>query len=185
MSSRSLPVLLVAIALALVALAAPTSALAAPAACSNANTLPGAGSEAQLAKAAVCLVNRERTRRGMRELRTNSRLSRAAASHTRDMIEQHYFEHVSQTGQNVVDRLLSTGYLGKVTNWLVGENLAWGIGSLSTPREIVISWMNSPGHRRNILKRRFREIGVGVVFNAPTSNAPVAATYTNTFGYRN
>jgi uncharacterized protein YkwD len=48
----------------------------------------------------------------------------------------------------------------------------------------VIAWMNSPGHRRNILNRRFREIGIGVVFHAPTMNAPVAATYTTEFGYR-
>jgi len=137
-----------------------------------------------LSKATVCLLNRERTRHDMRALRVNRRLSRGALSHTLDMVNQRYFEHVSQSGQNVVDRLLSAGYLGGVRSWLVGENLAWGTGARSTPRETVTGWMDSPSHRRNILNRRFREIGIGVVFHAPNSNAPVAATYTTTFGYR-
>lgn len=166
------------------ALAAPASAPAAPASCPNAEARPGDASESTLSKATVCLVNRERTGRRMRALRVNRRLSRAAVSHTRDMISRSYFEHVSAAGKNVVDRLLSTGYLGQVKSWLVGENLAWGAGSRSSPREIVISWMNSPGHRRNILNRRFREIGIGVVFGAPGRNSEVAATYTTTFGCR-
>ncbi len=174
---------LAAVALALLALAGPASA--APAPCANATTLPGQASEQVLANATVCLVNRERTRRGMRSLRVNRRLSQAALSHTRDMIEKRYFEHESKSGGNVVDRLLSTGYLGRVRSWLVGENLAWGTETLSTPRQTVVNWMNSPGHRANILKRRFREIGIGVVFHTPSgSRNPVAATYTTTFGYR-
>lgn len=184
MRSRSVPALAVACTLALLALVAPASAAAAPAACPNAGALPGGVSEAVLSKATVCLVNRERTRRGMRALRVNRRLSRAAVAHTRDMISKRYFEHVSATGKDVVDRLLSTGYLGRVRNWLVGENLAWGIGTRSTPEQIVVSWVNSPGHRRNMLNRRFREIGIGVVFSAPGRDASVAATYTTTFGYR-
>jgi uncharacterized protein YkwD len=186
MNPRSLSPLVAALTLALVALAGPASALGAPAGCADADTLPGpAASEASLSSATVCLINRERTSRGLRELRTNRRLSRAAVAHNEDMIKQGYFEHVSPTGKDVVDRLRSTGYLlGRVKTWLVGENLAWGIGTLSTPREIVTSWMNSPGHRRNMLNRRFREIGIGVVFSVPNDHATFAATYTTTFGYK-
>lgn len=174
---------LAASALAALALAGPASAASFP--CANATTKPGQASERVLAKATVCLVNRERTRRGMRALRENRRLSRAALAHTEDMVEKRYFQHVSKSGTDVVDRLLSTGYLGGVRSWLVGENLAWGTNSLSTPRQTVTNWMNSPGHRANILKRRFREIGIGVVFHAPSgTREPVAATYTTTFGYR-
>jgi len=180
---RFRPLTALTLALVLTVAAAPNSSSAAEP-CPYANALPGAASEAALAKGTVCLVNRERTRRGMRALRVNRRLSRAAVAHTRDMISRHYFEHVSLSGQNVVDRLLSSGYLGKVRNWLVGENLAWGTGSRSTPRQVVVSWMNSPGHRRNMLNRRFREIGIGVVFSTPVKNAPASATYTTTFGYR-
>jgi uncharacterized protein YkwD len=170
-------------ALALLAFGGPASVAAAP--CANATTKPGEASERVLAKATVCLVNRERSRRGMRALRVNRRLSQAALAHTRDMVEQRYFQHVSKSGTDVVDRLLSTGYLGGVRSWVVGENLAWGTDRLSTPRQTVAAWMNSPGHRANILKRRFREIGIGVVFHAPSGTRnPVAATYTTTFGYR-
>ena len=175
------PLILIALtALAALALASPASA----APCANATTLPGQASERVLGKATVCLVNRERARRGLRALRTNRRLSKAALAHTVDMVEERYFAHVSESGANVVDRLLGTGYLGRVRSWLVGENLAWGTDTLSTPRQTVVNWMNSPGHRANILKRRFREIGIGVVFSAPNSNSPVAATYTTTFGTR-
>lgn len=171
------------LALTALALAAPASA--APAPCANATALPGQVSEKVISKATVCLVNRERTRRGMRSLRVNRRLSAAALSHSRDMVRKRYFEHVSLSGTDVVDRLLSTGYLGKVRSWLVGENLAWGTDRLSTPQQTVTNWMNSPGHRANILKRRYREIGIGVVFHTPTgSRNPAAATYTTTFGYR-
>ena len=175
---------LTATALAALALAGPASA--APAApCANATTMPGQASEHVLARATVCLLNRQRTKRGMRALRTNPRLSEAARSHTRDMVQKRYFEHTSTSGADVVDRLLSTGYLGRVRSWLVGENLAWGTDTLSTPRQTVVKWMRSPGHRANILKRRFREIGIGVVFHAPRGTRnPVAATYTTTFGYR-
>lgn len=169
--------------LMLVVAAAPSTASAASP-CAKAHALPGKVSEGVLAKATVCLVNRERTRRKMRALRTNKRLSRAAVAHTRDMIDRHYFEHVAPSGQNVVDRLLSSGYLGNVSRWLVGENLAWGVGSHSSPQQIVVSWMKSPGHRRNMLNRRFREIGIGVVFSTPVRNAPTSATYTTTFGSR-
>lgn len=184
MSSRYVPLLAAAATLALVALAVPTSALGAPTGCPDAGTVPGGASEGALSNATVCLINGERTSRGMRALRTNRRLSQAALFHTRDMIKQQYFEHVSPAGKDVVDRLLSAGYLGRVRNWLVGENLAWGIGKMSTPREIVTSWMNSPGHRRNMLNRRFREIGIGLLFGVPTDSASDAATYTTTFGYR-
>ncbi len=100
------------------------------------------------------------------------------------MINQRYFEHVSKSGLDVVDRLTSNGYLGRVKTWLVGENLAWGTGSRSTPREAMVGWMNSPGHARNLLNTRFREVGIGVVFRSPNHSSPVAATYTTTFGTR-
>lgn len=182
---RSLRATLLAVLLALTALALVGPASASAASCSNADTKPRAGTERALGKAAVCLINRERKRRGLRALRINRRLSRGALAHSLDMVQERYFEHVSQTGENVVDRLLSSGYLGRVRSWLVGENLAWGTDNLSTPRQTVAAWMNSPPHRKNILNRRFREIGIGVVFHAPNaSRSPVAATYTTTFGYR-
>lgn len=136
-----------------------------------------------MAKSTVCLLNNQRRRRGMRPLRRNRRLSSAARRHSHDMVSRHYFSHVSQAGRDVVDRLTNTGYLGGGGSWTVGENLAWGAGSRSTPREIVQAWMHSPGHRANILNRSFREIGIGVAFDTP-EHGLTGATYTTTFGRR-
>ena len=156
----------------------------ASAACDNTDARAGEASEAALAKSAVCLINKERARRGLRKLRLNSSLSAAARRHTLDMVSRNYFAHVSKSGTDVVDRLTQTGYIGGARSWTVGENLAWGTGKRTTPREIVSAWMASPGHRANILQRRFREIGIGVAFEAPNRTSPTAATYTTTFGAR-
>lgn len=155
------------------------------AACEHADTRPGDASENALAKSTVCLLNTQRTRRGLRKLRLNARLSKAAQQHTVDMVKRNYFSHVSKSGANIVDRLTRTGYMRGARSWTVGENLAWGSGNRSPPREIIAAWMNSPGHRANILERHFREIGIGVVFEAPRSvRGSAAATYTTTFGAR-
>ena len=153
-------------------------------ACADTDARPGDASETALARSAVCLLNKQRARRGLRKLRLNGRLSEAARRHTVDMVRRNYFGHVSRSGSDVVDRLSILGYMRGARSWTVGENLAWGSGTRSTPREIVASWMNSAGHRANILQRRFREIGIGVVFEAPRSTRGVAATYTTTFGAR-
>lgn len=189
--SVPLPALACALAFAAPATAATSSswepvrvAHAASASCENTNARPGEASEAALAKSAVCLLNKQRTRRGLRKLRLNSDLSQAARRHTIDMVTRNYFSHTSRSGSDIVDRLTQTGYIGGARSWTVGENLAWGSGTRSTPREIVSSWMASPGHRANILQRRFREIGIGVVFQAPNGESSTAATYTTTFGAR-
>jgi uncharacterized protein YkwD len=138
----------------------------------------------RLARAAVCLINSRRVARGVPRLRINHRLSRAAKWHTHDMVRRSYFGHVSRRGRDVVDRLYGAHYLGGRFSWAVGENLAWGSGSLGTPRKIVQAWMKSPGHRRNMLDRRFREIGIGVIASGPVRTGLPAATYTTTFGVR-
>src|SRR5687767_14393932 len=103
------------------------------------NSRPGASTVADLERAEVCLINNERAKHGMRRLRRNARLSRAARAHTQDMIARRYFDHTSPQGRDVVDRLLNTGYLKQVVSWVVGENLAWGGQSRGTPREILIA----------------------------------------------
>jgi len=153
-------------------------------ACQNTDKRPGEVSEGALAKSVICVINKQRTRRGQRALRLNARLSEAARRHTVDMVKHSYFDHVSKSGADIVDRLTRTGYMRGARSWTVGENLAWGAGTRSTPAQIVNAWMNSPGHRANILQRRFREIGIGVAFGAPRSTGSAAATYTTTFGAR-
>lgn len=156
---------------------------AASAKCRGANLRPANSSERVMARATVCLLNKARTKRGLHRLRLNPRLSAAARNHSRDMVRKQYFDHVSRSGRDVVDRLTRTGYLGAAASWVVGENLAWGAGSRSTPREIMSAWMRSSGHRRNILTSRFREVGIGIIFDTPTRGL-TGATYTTTFGAR-
>ena len=188
-SAKLLPLLLVVLALA------PAGADAASARISGhlpncqiavaaASFAPRTAPTIRLARAAVCLINNRRVARGLPRLRINHRLSRAAKWHTHDMVRRSYFGHVSQRGRDVVDRLYGAHYLGGRFSWAVGENLAWGSGSLGTPRKIVQAWMKSAGHRRNMLDRRFREIGIGVIANGPVRTDLPAATYTTTFGVR-
>jgi len=83
----------------------------------------------------------------------------------------------------MVGRVSSAGY----NRWAsLCENIAWGTEHLATPKGIVRGWMNSPGHRANILRGTFREIGIGIVVGAPTRLGPGerGATYTTDFGVR-
>jgi uncharacterized protein YkwD len=153
--------------------------------CGDVNARAGQTSERALAASTVCLLNQERTSRGLRALRVNGKLSAAAQDHTDDMVRRHYFDHISKSGSQPSDRIRSKGYLSGARSWMVGENLAWGSGSLSSPAKIVDAWMHSPGHRANILTSRYREIGIGVDSGAPVRVSSPAATYTTTFGQRN
>jgi uncharacterized protein YkwD len=177
------------LALLLVACAlAPATAAAAPAAraCTAASATPAQADAGALVRSTLCLLNAERDRRGLRDLRLNDRLSVAAQAHAGDMQRHDYFSHESRDGSSFVDRIRRAGYLRRASSWFVGENLAWGAGRRrSTPRGIVDAWMDSPPHRANILNSRFREIGVGVAPGAPRRVFGLpAGTYATTFGAR-
>ncbi len=185
MSSRRLALKLTTLAVVgCSVLAGPAAGIASAATCAGSGADPLEASRDEIARSTVCLLNEERAERGLAKLQLNPRLSQAATAHSLDMVDNKYFEHVSKSGRDVVDRLNSTGYLGRARNWAVGENLAWGSGGRSIPRRIVNGWMGSPGHRHNILSARFREIGIGVALGTPANRAPKGATYTTTFGTR-
>ena len=70
-------------------------------------------------------------------------------------------------------------------SWLVGENLVWGTGRLSTPASMVAAWMDSPPHRANLLRSRFREIGLSGVLGTPNEAADGdGITVSSEFGTR-
>jgi uncharacterized protein YkwD len=163
---------------AVVAGAAPASAATV---CASADGPPAQASAVTLANAALCLVNQERTSRGLTPLKLNRRLTRAASGHARDMVARNYFSHDSLGGGDFVDRIRKTGYVTRRAFPSLGEDLAWGSGPLGTPRAIVQSWMESPGHRANILYRKFREAGIGVAFGDPGAGED-GATYALDFG---
>lgn len=135
--------------------------------------------------ATLCLVNRERAGRGEQPLRYNGRLEAAAQGHSESMAAGGYFDHVGPGGQTPLQRMRDTGYVySSNVGFYIGENIAWGTGSLSTPRSIVAGWMASSGHRANILDTHFRDGGIGVAARAPASVAHGAAggVYTQDFG---
>jgi uncharacterized protein YkwD len=153
-------------------------------ACQSASARIGEVSEAELGRATLCLLNQERSSRGLPRLRLNDRLSTAAERHSRDMVQRNYFSHDSLTGLSFVDRIDRSGYFRSARSWSAGENLAWGSGNRGTPEQILRAWMNSPGHRANILTRRFREVGIGVAAGAPVHVGGAAATYTTDFAVK-
>ena len=155
-------------------------------ACDNADLNPTPANLDQVGDATLCLLNAERTKRGLRSLKAERSLTSAASKYANQMVEQSFFDHVSPGGSTMVQRIKRTSYLKGATSWALGENLAWGTGSYATPQQTVKAWMNSAGHRRNILDRSFREIGIGVAHGAPVdvSGQSTAATYATEFGLR-
>jgi uncharacterized protein YkwD len=180
---RALSVLPLALAISLPAAVATPGAAAAPGACAAANASPENAGRAQLEHTVLCLVNRERTSRGLSRLRSNGKLERAARGHSRHMVDAKFFAHDSPSGASVLERVKRRGYRSS-GGMMVGENIAWGSGSYATPAEILNGWMNSPGHRANILNRRFREVGIGIALGAPEGSWDEAATYATEFGLR-
>jgi uncharacterized protein YkwD len=173
------------VAMLVLAPGASASPASAAKACAGAGAEPNQASHRTLVKATVCLLNKQRRSRGMKALKLSKRLGLAARRHSVDMSSKRYFSHNSRSGASFIDRIRRSGYLKSARSWLVGENIAWGTGNLATPRSIVRAWMNSPGHRANILNRRFRQIGIGISFSAPVPDAgDSAGTYTTDFGTR-
>jgi uncharacterized protein YkwD len=135
-----------------------------------------------LVRATLCVLNAERARHDLAPLKLNRRLSKAARRHSRAMARKHFFSHTSPSGATFVDRIRRAGYLAGASSWSIGENIAYGSGSQGAPRAIGTAWMNSPGHRANILSRSFRAIGIGIAAGTPFGGG--GATYTTDFGRR-
>jgi uncharacterized protein YkwD len=181
-----MPRLRIAIAAAGILAAAAVATPAHAADCANAGLMPTASNSAQIRQATLCLLNAERSAHGLRDLRANPRLRRAATSYAHQMASRDFFSHTSPSGSTPLSRITSTRYLSGARSWAIGENLAWGTGSYATPDGTVRAWMNSAGHRANILSPTFREIGIGVAHGAPVNVAAAAsgATYATDFGSR-
>jgi uncharacterized protein YkwD len=99
------------------------------------------------------------------------------------MVADGFFDHDTPGGGDMTARILDTGYANG-RGWSLGENIAYGTGELATAAEIHGAWMRSSGHRANILRRQFREIGIGIALGVPDAGADGGATYTADFGIR-
>ena len=106
------------------------------------------------AAAVIDLTNRERTRHGLPPLSADPPLTTAAQAHSADMVARSFYAHTAPDGSEPWDRAAAAGS----TRRSIGENIACGQRS---PAEVVEGWMNSPGHRANILKPGFTHIGIG------------------------
>ena len=150
--------------------------------CANADLAPSATSIAAVTTATLCLVNGARADNGLAALAPNARLAATATAYAKDLVAGSYFSHTGRDGSSSLDRIRRGGYIIPGTGYVLGENLAWGTGALATPRSIMQAWMNSAGHRQNILNRSFREFGVGVAPGNPSARDGLGATYANEFG---
>lgn len=109
---------------------------------------------ARLASDVVTLTNAERTGAGLAPLAVDPTLTSAAQAHSDDMVARDFYAHTTPEGRQPWDRAATAGS----THRGIGENIACGQRS---PAEVVLGWMNSPGHRANILKPDFTHIGIG------------------------
>ncbi|MET9095175.1 sigma-70 family RNA polymerase sigma factor [Streptomyces cyaneofuscatus] len=117
------------------------------------------------------IVNTERAKEGCGPVTSNDLLATAAQRHSADMAAQDYFSHTSLDGRDPGDRITAAGY-----RWSTyGENIAKG---QRTPADVMRAWMDSPGHRANILNCSFKEMGIGKV---DSGGGPV---WTQKFGAR-
>jgi hypothetical protein len=103
------------------------------------------------------LTNAERQRAGLPPLRLSSQLGPAAQGHAEDMARNNYFNHQGLNGSTPSDRATAVGYRYSY----VGENISAGN---KTPTQTIQQWMNSPGHRQNILNPSYTEIGFGYAY---------------------
>jgi uncharacterized protein YkwD len=162
----------------LVIAAAPARA----ASCAHGDDLVAGLSSADRRAALVCVIGSARGAHGLAPVRENGLLTLAAQRHADDMVARGYFAHVTPDGASVTDRVRQTGYLGGAHDWTLGEDIGWGTGSASTPASIFRAFMNSPPHRRVILDRSFRQIGIGVAQGVPVAGQGAGATFVLDFG---
>ena len=158
---------------------------AAASSCTGAETDAAGQATAALEQSVLCLINERRAAAGVGAVRANPQLALAAARHSNDMVQNGFFGHTSPAGSTFIDRIMATGYTRGARSWLVGENLVWGSGGLSTPASMVEAWMESPPHRANLLRGRFREIGLSGARGTPDdAGDPEGITVSSEYGYR-
>ncbi|MFP3122633.1 CAP domain-containing protein [Ectobacillus funiculus] len=117
---------------------------------------PSTGTLSAYEQKVVTLTNQERAKQGLPALQVDSALSKVAKAKSQDMYNANYFSHTSPTYGSPFDMMKQFG----ISYRTAGENIAMG---QKTPEEVVQAWMNSAGHRANILNTTYTHIGVGYV----------------------
>ena len=104
------------------------------------------------------LINKTRRQQGLKALTFSSNLTTAAQNHVQDLIDNNTLGHDGSDGSSVADRVLATGY----DYSSVGENVAAG---REAPEQVFQQWMDSPGHRDNMLAADYSEVGIGYILD--------------------
>ncbi|QHS24390.1 SCP-like extracellular protein [Virgibacillus sp. MSP4-1] len=124
----------------------------------NTNQAQQSGDIKEFESRVIELTNQERKNQGLPELKADANLSQVARKKSADMQTKGYFSHTSPTYGSPFDMMRDFG----IDYQTAGENIAKG---QSSPEQVVESWMNSQGHRENILSNKFTHIGVGYIEN--------------------
>ncbi|HTU15845.1 MAG TPA: CAP domain-containing protein [Solirubrobacterales bacterium] len=124
---------------------------------SKCKSVSGFGNKAKANKSMLCFTNYAREKSKLKRYRVNPKLKRASLQKAGDILRCDQFSHQA-CGRPFEYWIERYGFNGCA----MGENIAWGNGSLGTSRSIFIAWMKSSGHRAAILSREYRMIGIGV-----------------------
>jgi serralysin len=142
-----------------------------PAGCDYSGNL---GFESQV----INLINQERSNRGLTSLTQNNQLRQAARGHSQDMACNDFFSHTGSDGSSMGSRILAAGYS---YSW-AAENIAASSSGGYSPQSVVSGWMNSTGHRKNILNENAKHIGIGFRYVSDGDPGDLDAYYTANFG---
>lgn len=114
------------------------------------------------------LINKERSGEGLGTLAADSKLSAIARAHSKDMLDHDYFSHTNTVGCGSSCRITAAGYSWRA----VGENIytmsGFDLSAKETARKMVDAWMNSPGHRANILNATYTNQGIALAISGKT-----------------
>ena len=126
--------------------------------CPPADDPPVDGTLSAMEVEAFNLVNQQRVNNGLAALTMNEEVRAVARSHSQDMVDRHFFSHTNPDGDSPFDRLADAG----ITYSWAGENIAMNQGYSNPAETAVTGWMESTGHRENILRSQFTQTGMGV-----------------------
>ena len=132
--------------------------------CAHADDTRAQASLSELAKATVCLINRERADRDKHRLDDNAKLRTAAKGHTETMLKKDCFKHRCPDEPSLDRRLRKSGYLRHAVSWRYAED----IGCALRPRRMVELFMRDKFNRRNLINAKYRDVGVGTGRGVPS-----------------
>jgi uncharacterized protein YkwD len=126
-------------------------------------------------------INEVRANHGLRPVHLDSGLHNAAQAHSNDMVSRNYFAHTSPTGSTLAYRVTHSTFQ-TYGSWWAGENLAWGTGTIGSPRNVIRMWLASPEHRSILFSSRYTYVGVGRAVGR-FQGFDAAAVWTVDFGH--